>query len=189
MDTDFLRTKHESGLRYPEYVESGTPTQQENWRRVYDSMALTTEQRDRVGSFVRRMNVIGLSGLWCGDCVQQCPLIQRIADANPDKVDLRWLDRDRHMDLQARVRINGGNRVPVLLFCAEDYELVCWYGDRTLSRYRLIASQQLGPSCPLPGASVPPVESASVLSEWLDQIERVHWILRLSTRLRERYDD
>ena len=42
-------------------------------------------------------------------------------------------------DLQALVRVNGGNRVPVVLFGSEDDELVSWFGDRTLRRYRNIA--------------------------------------------------
>jgi hypothetical protein len=113
----------------------------------------------------------------------------RIAEANPDKIDLRWLDRDEHMDLQNQVTINGGKRVPVLIFCSEDYELVGWYGDRTLSRYRAIAQRQLGPSCPLPGAPVDAAEMAQTLQDWLDQFERVHLLLRLSSRLRQKYGD
>ena len=69
-----------------------------------------------------------------------------------------------------------------MLFCAEDYELVGWYGDRTLSRYRAVAERQLGPSCPMPGAPVDSNELAAVLQDWLDQIERAHLLLRLSGR-------
>jgi thiol-disulfide isomerase/thioredoxin len=133
--------------------------------------------------------VVALAGIWCGDCAQQCPLIQRIADANPDRIDLRWLDRDAHSDLQDRVMINGGRHVPVLLFCAEDHELVDWYGDRTLSRYRALAAKQLGPSCPLPGAALDRDEAAAVIQDWLNEFERVHLLLRLSTRLRQKYED
>ena len=189
MKAEYLQAKHQSGLRYPEYVSSGTLPQQENWNRIYHSVQLSQEQHGFISSFVRKINVIGLSGLWCGDCVQQCPLIQRIAEANPQKIDLRWLDRDEHMDLQDHVRINGGNRVPIMIFCAEDYEMVGWFGDRTLSCYRLLAAKQLGACCPLPGAAVSKEELEAVLSDWLDQFERIHWILRLSARLRKRYND
>ena len=135
------------------------------------------------------MHVIGLSGIWCGDCVQQCPLIERIAEANPGKIVLRWLDRDQHLDLQERLTINTGHRVPVILFCAEDDHLVSWYGDRTLSRYRAVAARHLGPSCPMPGAPVSQEEIAATLQDWLNEFERVHLLLRLSTRLRQKYGD
>src|SRR3989440_3507277 len=32
--------------------------------------------------FSRQMKILILSGIWCGDCVQQCPLLQKIAESN-----------------------------------------------------------------------------------------------------------
>ena len=99
------------------------------------------------------------------------------------------MDRDQHAELAQKVRICGGARVPVILFCAEDYELVSWLGDRTLSRYRAVAQRQLGPSCPLPGAPVDPAEAQATLQDWLNEFERVHLLLRISPRLRQKHGD
>jgi thioredoxin-like negative regulator of GroEL len=130
-----------------------------------------------------------VSGIWCGDCVQQCPLLERIAEANPARVVLRLLDRDEHKDLSGRLRINGGDRVPVVLFLAEDHELCAACGDRTLARYRALAARQLGPSCPT-GLVVPDEEElAATLQDWLDEVERVQLLLRLSGRLRQKHGD
>jgi len=189
MNKTYLQSKHEAGLTYADYVGSGTQPQRENWQRIYDDYRLTDEQQALLASFVRRINVIALSGIWCGDCVQQGPLVQRIAEAASQTIDLRWLDRDEHKDLQERVAINAGHRVPILFFCAEDYELVSWYGDRTLNRYRTMAQQQLGASCPLPGAPVPAEQTTATCQDWVEQFERVHLLLRLSTRLRQVHGD
>ena len=189
MDANFLRQKHEAALPYDAYVRSGTGSQYKNWQAIYEQTSLTDEQRRLVEGFTRRMPVIGLSGIWCGDCVQQGPLLQRIAEANRDAIDLRWLDRDEQPDLRQAVAINAGNRVPVAIFCAEDYELVAWHGDRTLSRYRAMARRQLGASCPLPGAPVDDDELSATLADWLEQFERAHLLMRLSTRLRQKHGD
>lgn len=189
MDAQWLQSKHEAGLTYDAYARSGTPAQFANWQAVHHAAKLTADQQTLIAGFTRKINVIVLSGIWCGDCVQQVPLIDRIAAANSKLVDVRYLDRDQHLDLQAKVKINGGNRVPVLLFCAEDYELVSWYGDRTLTRYRAVAARQLGPSCPLPGAPIDQDELAATLQDWVDQFERVHLLLRLSARLRQKHGD
>ncbi|MEX2216911.1 MAG: thioredoxin family protein [Phycisphaeraceae bacterium] len=189
MDKTYLRTKYEAGRDYDAYLATGNDKQRESWKSVYDRAHLTGEQQTLVKSFNRTMHVIGLSGIWCGDCVQQLPLVQRIAEANAEKVHIRYLDRDEHIDLQQQVRINGGNRVPVLLFMAEDFELLGWFGDRALSRYRAVAARQLGPSCPLPGAPMPADELAATVQDWVDQFERAHLILRLSPRLRQKYED
>ena len=129
-----------------------------------------------------------MSGIWCGDCVQQGPLLERIAEANP-LLELRFCDRDEHAELAEALQINAGLRVPVVVFMAEDYEPVSIYGDRTLCRYRALAAKQLGPSCPLPGAPVDDDELAATLQDWLDEFERVHLVLRLSGRLREKHGD
>jgi Thioredoxin len=189
MKADYLKSKHQAGLTYADYLATGTPQQTRDWQAIYDQSPLTRPQAALLGSFTRKINVLGLSGIWCGDCVQQCPLIQRIAEGAPDAVDLRWLDRDQHMDLQEQVRINAGNRVPVLIFCAEDYEPVGWFGDRTLTRYRAMAAKNLGGACPMPGAPVPQDELNATLVEWLEQFERAHLLLRLSGRLRQKHGD
>ncbi len=189
MNADDLKQKHAAGLAYDAYVRSGTEQQRVNWQAVYDRAAVTESQRKLIAGFTRRMHVLVLTGIWCGDCVQQIPLLQRIAEANPQAVDIRYLDRDAHADLQALLRINGGNRVPVVVFCSEEFELVSWFGDRTLSRYRAIAARQLGPSCPLPGAPVDADELAATLADWLDEFERVQLVLRLSPKLRQKHGD
>jgi thiol-disulfide isomerase/thioredoxin len=188
MNADFLRQKHQFALPFDAYVSRGAAHQRESWRASHDRVLLTGEQAALVSSFRRQMNVIVLSGLWCGDCAQQCPLLARIAEPNP-LLDVRFLERDEHGDLQDKVTINGGRRVPVVVFCAEDFQLVSWYGDRTLSRYRAVAALKLGAACPLPGAPVPSDELAATLQDWLNEFERAHWILRLSPRLRDKHGD
>jgi len=189
MKAEYLQSKHEVGLNYSAYMATGNAQQQADWQAIYDQASLNEAQTALLGSFTRKVNVIGLSGIWCGDCVQQGPLFQRIAEAAPKAIDLRWLDRDEHSDLQEKVRINAGNRVPILIFCAEDHEFVSWYGDRTLSRYRAMAAKQLGGACPMPGAPVPQDEVDATLADWLEQFERAHLLLRLSGRLRQKYGD
>lgn len=189
LSAEVLRRHFDAALPYGRYVRSGTGAQQESWQRIHDQALLTGEQRVLIAAFMRRMPVLVISGMWCGDCVQQCPLIARIAEANPAMIDLRFVDRDEHRELADRVMICGGHRVPTVIFMAEDFEFVGLLGDRTLSRYRAMAMRQLGPSCPLPGAPVPPEEMSATLQDWVNEFERVHLLLRLSPRLRQRHGD
>jgi thiol-disulfide isomerase/thioredoxin len=189
MDAAYLHDKFNAAQPYDRYVATGTPEQQQRWQQVYDAARLNPNQKALLAGFVRDMKVLVLSGIWCGDCVEQCPLVQRIAEANRPRIDMRFVDRDEHRDLSERVRINAGDRVPVVLFLAEDYEFCAAYGDRALNRYRALAQRQLGPSCPTgivaPGAE----ELAATLQDWLDEFERVQLLLRLSARLRQRHGD
>lgn len=189
LPTELITTKFQQGLSYDDYLATGKPEQQEAWTTIYNQAGLTEAQKTLTAGFVREMRVLVSSGIWCGDCVQQGPLLQHIAEGNPEKIRLAWLDRDEHEDLAQQLKLNAGLRVPMAVFAAEDDECVSIFGDRTLTRYRAIADRKLGPSCPLPGAPVPTDELAGTLQDWLDEFERVQLILRTSTRLRQKHND
>ncbi|MAD19437.1 MAG: thiol reductase thioredoxin [Planctomycetaceae bacterium] len=187
LPTDLLSTTHAAGLDFEAYVATD-PKRAPDWRAIHERTTLTPSRRTLIEGFVRRLNVIVVSGTWCGDCVQQGPLLARIAEAS-DLIDLRWVDRDEQPELASRVRINGGDRVPVAVFMNEFFEPVSILGDRTLNRYRAIAARNLGPSCPLPNAPVADSELDDTLQDWLDEFERVQLLLRLSPRLRAHHGD
>ena len=187
IDAKVLQREFDTALTWPDYLATD-PSRAPNWQKIYDQCKLTEPQRSLVGGFTRNLKALCVSGIWCGDCVQQGPLLERIAEANP-LLELRFCDRDEHAELAEALKINAGLRVPVVVFMAEDYEPVSIYGDRTLCRYRALAAKQLGPSCPLPGAPVDDDELAATLQDWLDEFERVHLVLRLSGRLREKHGD
>ncbi len=143
-----------------------------------------------VKSFSREMNVLCMTGGWCGDCALQGSAMARIAQANPHNIHLRFVPRNEdHAPLIAKAQINGGFRVPVTWFMAEDFQPVAAFGDRTLSRYRAIARKQL----PDGGVTIvaPPPEDPvrEVLNEVLDEFERVQLLLRTSARLRQKHGD
>lgn len=80
---------------------------------MYDAAWLSERQRELVAGFVRKVRTLVFSGVWCGDCAQQCPLIQRIVEANPEKMDLRFFAHAPEGELDPDLRMNGGSRVPV----------------------------------------------------------------------------
>ncbi len=184
-----LHEKHKAGLSYHDFLERyGTDVHKSRWQQFHDQVALTDAQRTMLQSFKRPMPVLCLAGTWCGDCVNQCPIFAHFAAVAPT-IQLRFLDRDEHVDVQKELQINGGNRVPVLVFFAEDGAEVARYGERTLSKYRQMMRDQTGATCPT-GISIgtDPLVT-QVIQDWLNEFERVEWILRLSPRLRKLHND
>jgi thiol-disulfide isomerase/thioredoxin len=186
---DLLRASFEKGLGYDQYVASGSLDQQQSWRAFGAKVALTPAQQELLAAMARRLNILVISGTWCGDCVQQVPMLDAIARANPKTLQLRLVDRDEHKGLSDAVKICGGNRVPTVLFLNEDFEFLGLYGDKSLSRLRAQAQKALGAACMLPGASVASDELGATLQDWVSEVERAHLIARLSPRLRQRYGD
>ena len=187
--TPFLVEKFGAGLSYERYVQTGNEEQQRRWKQVYDAAHLTDAQKNLVCGFVRQMKILVFSGIWCGDCVQQCPLIYRIAEANPEKIDLRFAERLKESELAPELRINGGSRVPVVVFLSEDDEWCATAGDRTINRYRALVRAKLGPLCPTGIVAPEKDELDATLADWLNDVERVQLMLRLTPRLRQKYQD
>lgn len=181
---------HAESLPYGDFLaRHGSDTHRTRWAGVLDRVRLTDDQSAVVGGFVRRMPVVCLAGAWCGDCIEQGPILEQIAQAAPGRIDLRFLDRDARPEVRDALSLCGGHRVPVVVWCDEDFHEVSRFGDRVLSKYRQLAADKLGASCPT--GLVPPGEVllSRMTAEWVDQFERVHLMLRLSTRLRDRYQD
>lgn len=176
-----------TALPYDEFfAKHGKPADRTRWDNVRNKAALTENQKKLLGGFTRTMNVLVLAGTWCGDCAAQCPLFEKFAEVAPVIVP-RYLDRDAHPAAQEELKINGGNRVPVVVFFSEDGQEVARYGERTLTTYRNLVAQLGGESC---GSGIVGGDAlAGVVQDWLNEFERVHCILRLSPRLRRLHGD
>jgi hypothetical protein len=191
LTADILRPKFEEAISYGEFVAGGeSEGHRPPWDQRYAELGLDPAQEALVKSFTRPMNVLCLTGTWCGDCALQGAAMARIAEANPELIDLRYILRhERHADLIVKAPINAGFRVPMTWFMAEDFEPAVVFGDRTLSRYRAMARKQLPPDQGNVHAPPPADPVREVLQEVLDMFERVQLMLRLSARLREKYGD
>ncbi len=100
MPFDF-RTVFQRALPYREFLARyGTDEHRTRWQHVYDAVALTDTQKQLLASFRRKMHVLCMAGAWCGDCVNACPIYQRIAELSP-LIDLRFVNRAQQFDPSA----------------------------------------------------------------------------------------
>jgi thiol-disulfide isomerase/thioredoxin len=170
-------------LPYEDFLaQFGKPADKPRWDRTRETVKLSDEQTALLKKFVRTTNVLMLAGAWCGDCAGQCPILEKFAEVAPC-LKIRYLDRDVHAEAQRELQINGGNRVPVAVFYSEDGHEIARFGERTLSRYRKMVAEMGGDAC---GTGL---GAQDAVQEWLDVVERVQWILRLSPRLRKLHGD
>jgi len=188
LNQEFFQAKFNIGLDYKSYMDASKEHEQSRWKAVYDRISLIDEQIALLKEFKRKMNVLCMSGAFCGDCIRQGPIIQKIAESS-NVINLKFIDRDTNPDLSENLRILGGARVPVVVFLSENFFEFARFGDRTLSTYRKMASEQIGSACHT-GIVPPPEKELAVLTqEWIDIFERAQLAMRLSPMLRERYGD
>lgn len=173
----------EAALPFAEFMQQyGGAADRRRWERSLAAVQLTNEQTSLLRQFKRVEKILLLAGAWCGDCAEQCPILERFAEIAP-VLQIRYLDRDAEPGLQEDLAINGGQRVPVAVFFSEDGYETARFGDRTLAQYRRLAAAY--GAVPRPDADL----LAETVRDWLEIVERVQWLLRLSPRLRRLHGD
>jgi hypothetical protein len=187
--SSFWRSCYESALEYEQYLAQSPPQHADRWTETAGKIPpLTNEQLQRLRGHHRVLHILMVSGIWCGDCRHQGPVIKRVVDACDDDVQLRLAERDSNGELRDELRIIGAMRVPVVVFLTEDFFEIGRFGDRTLTTYRKMAGSTLPGYGPTAHSS-PQDEWASELSEWVDIFERMLLMARLSPLLRKRHGD
>ena len=184
-----FQSHFEQAIPYRAFLERhGDAADARRWENVLSQVILSAEQIELLMSFRRKMRLLCMAGAWCGDCSAQCPILFRIAEACP-QLELRFIDRAADAELANELRICGAPRIPQVVFLDEHGNFVGRYGDRTLARYRLLHAQ-LG-DAPTDSTSVPSADETfqQIIQEWLNEVERMQLLLRLSPRLREQYGD
>ena len=172
---------------YRDYLATGNDREGAAWTRAETALpALPDNARARLDPAGRIVNVLCLSGIWCGDCVRSVPIVARLAEAAGPSVDLRLVDRDAIPELRDELRVLGAMRVPMVVFLTEDFHEIGRYGDRPLTVYREKAATELGAACPLLGSADGGALAAET-DEWLDVFERMILMARLAPPLRARH--
>lgn len=186
--SNFFKNYYKKALHYENYLDTGTEQEKEKWRNYEQEVSLAPELIKRISSFKRKLNILVMSGIWCGDCIRQGPIFNAI-EKQSELFKFKFIDNRENPELLEELKINGAQKVPVIVCLTEDFYEVSRFGDKHLSVYRSAVSSLDGAACD-PGI-LPPEKSALELeiSEWIDYFERLQHMLRLAPALRKKYND
>ena len=187
--SDLFQRVFRDAVSYRDYLLTGNDRERAAWARAEARLpALPDDAGTRLDPAGRIVNVLCLSGIWCGDCVRSVPIVARLAEVAGPSVDFRLVDRDAIPELRDELRVLGAMRVPMVVFLTEDFHEIGRWGDRPLTVYRDKAVTELGAACPLPGSADGGALAAET-DEWLDVFERMILMARLAPPLRARHGD
>jgi len=107
------------GLGFEAYLSQAkmnVPTLKENYEETVVSPEDDLYFRSlltKVGE--KGIKVIAISESWCGDCVENLPILAKLADLYP-VFDLRIFPRDENLDIMDRYLTGGKRTIPVFVF-------------------------------------------------------------------------
>ena len=91
-----------------------------------------------VQALKNRYHFLVITEGWCGDAAQIVPLFDKMTAAFPEKIDLRFVLRDAHLELMDAHLTGGARAIPVLLILNEEGELVARWGPRPAVAQQLL---------------------------------------------------
>lgn len=108
--------------------------------RVEKTTVLSEELLAAVKNITGKYNLLVITEGWCGDAAQIVPVIQKMADAAPEKFNLKLILRDQHLAIIDHYLTNGGRAIPVLLVLDEEKNVILpKWGPRPAILQQLLA--------------------------------------------------
>jgi hypothetical protein len=92
--------------------------------RVDKNTVLNSDLLAAVENLEGKYKFLVITEGWCGDAAQIVPVINKVALAAPDKIELKLTLRDKNLPLIDTHLTNGGRAIPVLLVLDEEGDLL-----------------------------------------------------------------
>lgn len=103
-----------SGSDQKESLINYTQLNSRRMKRWDKTFTIPENIKDQIRQINRRVNWLVLTESWCGDAAPTMPVMNKIAESNPN-IELRVLLRDEHLDLMHLFRTDGSLSIPKLI--------------------------------------------------------------------------
>lgn len=98
-------------------------------KRILKTTEPLAEVTNTTDCFNDEITWLVIAESWCGDAAQNVPVMQKMAEVNPN-INLRVILRDENPDLMNRYLTNGGKSIPILICLDENLNELGTWGPR-----------------------------------------------------------
>jgi hypothetical protein len=109
---------------------AGAQKNRELWAGVYRGARVDEAAAARGAALPAPRHLLVMSEDWCGDAVNSVPVVARLAELAPARLDLRVLARDAHPALMDAHLVNGARSIPIVLALDPAFALLGAWGPR-----------------------------------------------------------
>lgn len=121
---NLLAEGHTTGPDNSEDMLHYTKMNVQRMSRVDKTAILNEELTSTIDNLKSKYKLLVITEGWCGDAAQIIPIFNKIALAEPNKFELKFVLRDKNLPLIDSHLTNGGRAIPVLIVLDETAEKV-----------------------------------------------------------------
>ncbi len=119
-----------TGLEQTQMYMDYTKLNQQRMKRLDKTIKLPEDVKVKMGKISNKMTWLVLSESWCGDAAQTLPVINKLAETNPN-ISLKIIQRDEHLELMQHFLTKGSRSIPKLLAIDATTNRILWtWGPR-----------------------------------------------------------
>lgn len=97
-------------------------------KRLDKTSSINNELKEVLQKIKKPLVWLVLSEAWCGDAAQNLPLLNKMAEENPENISLKIILRDENLAIMDKYLTNGGRSIPKLIILKKDTlgEIATW---------------------------------------------------------------
>ncbi len=128
--SDLAKNRQTTGEEQLESLINYTELNDRRMKRWDKTLKISEDIREKIESVDSKITFLALSESWCGDAAPSLPVVNKIAELNPN-IDLKIVLRDENLDLMDEFLTNGSRSIPkVVVFDVEAHEVIGEWGPR-----------------------------------------------------------
>lgn len=138
MVAQLVEEEKSSGPEQTEDVINFTQLNHKRMKRWDKTLKFSSESLDKIGAFNKSVTWLVLSESWCGDAAIALPVMNKIAELNPN-ISFLVLLRDENSELMDRFLTNGTKSIPKLIVVDDTTKsVVAEWGSRSKNATDLV---------------------------------------------------
>lgn len=123
------KERFQKGMTFQQYLDQMT-TNKERFLQLLQEIKVRPEDREALKRFGKSLKVLVITEDWCGDALQNFPVLAKLVDGLPN-VEMRIFLRDQNPDLMDQYLNQGVYRsIPVFAFFDENMNEVTRFIER-----------------------------------------------------------
>ncbi|MEO9512446.1 MAG: thioredoxin family protein [Flavobacteriaceae bacterium] len=128
---NLAKNRQTTGIDQLESLINYTELNDRRMNRWDKTLKVSPETETKISNNKKRLTLLVLSESWCGDASPSLPVMNKIAELNPN-IELRILLRDENLELMDEFLTNGSRSIPKLIVLdRENEEIVGEWGPRS----------------------------------------------------------
>ena len=136
--TEFFDVFKEKSMTFDQWLEKIEKKESKEKVLQYfkESKSICESCKDELQELNYNQYILAIAADWCGDCQRNIPILEHICQSSKF-LELKILKKEDNLDLL--VTINGGEKIPYVMFYSKDGYFCGSWIERSYESYKFIA--------------------------------------------------